>query len=199
MTAVGLAAALIACPAQAQTPLDSGFEGVRFGATSAELLQQFGARATRLGRPLDFGDAYVDVVLRNYELGGHPFIVYFQIDRASRTLKRIQIERPRHGAVAMVHQALVVALAERYGEPDRVCAGYEARPDPQAIDERIWLGRGVVIRAVFRERSLGVLESRKLGIDDFEVWEHSLDGKPQQLFVRIAPAGTEPETCGKAP
>jgi hypothetical protein len=53
------------------------------------------------------------------------------------------------------------------------------------------------VRAVFREQSLGLLVPRKLGVDDWEAWEPSPEGMPQQLFVRITPAGAEPEGCGK--
>jgi len=194
-----LALVLGASPAAAQFSGDTGFEGVQFGATTAELLQRFGARATRLNRPLDFGDADADVVLRRHELGGYPFIVFFQMDRASRMLKRIQIERPRHGAVLMVHNAAIAALVAQYGAPTQVCIQSIPRPGGQAIDERIWRLGDVVVRAVFREQSLGLLVPRKLGVDDWEVWEPSPEGMPQQLFVRITPAGTEPERCGKPP
>jgi hypothetical protein len=195
-TLAALGMTILAAQVLAQPEIDTGFEGVRFGATSAELLQRFGTRAMRLERPLDFGDAYVDVVLRNYALGGYAWIVYFQIDRASRRLRRIQIERPRHGAVPMVHEALITALTERLGPPARVCSGYEDRPDPQAIDERIWRRDGVVVRAVFRSINPGVLEWRRSTIDNGEVWDPAMEGKPQQLFVRFAPAGTEPDGCG---
>ncbi|TWT02099.1 hypothetical protein [Reyranella sp. CPCC 100927] len=194
-----MAAALLGRPALAQPTGDSGFEGVRFGVTSAELLQQFGARATMLDRRLDFGDAYVDVTVRRYVLGGFPFIVFFQMDKASGLLKRIQIERPRHGAVAMVHRAAVTALTAQYGAPTYACVQAAPRSGRQAIDERIWQRDGVVVRLVFREQDLGVLVPRRLGVDDWQVWEPSLEGMPQQLFVRIAPAAGEPVSCGALP
>lgn len=199
IVALLLVAATLAWPVRAQPSGDSGFEGVPFGITSDELLQRFGTRATRLDRRLDVGQAYVDVVLRRYELGGYPFIVFFQMDRGSGRLLRIQVERPRHGAVAMVHQAALAALVARYGTPDAVCQQRLPRPGGQAIDERIWRRDGVVIRLVFREQSLGVIVPRKLEPFDWEVWEPSPEGLPQQLFVRFAPAGSEPDDCGKGP
>jgi len=199
LTRVAVMAALLACPAFAQPSGETGFEGVRFGETSAELLRQFGARATSLDRRLDFGDAYVDVALQRYMLGGYPFIVFFQMDKVTGALKRIQIERPRHGAVAMVHRAVVTALATQYGTPTQVCVQSVPSSRSQAIEERIWQRSGTVVRLVFREQNLGVLVPRKLGDFDWEVWEPSLEGMPQQLFVRIAPAGTEPDSCGTSP
>jgi hypothetical protein len=187
----------VASPLQAQAPGETGFEGVRFGDTSDALVERFDARATRLDRPLDFGDSYVDVVLRRYPLGGYPFIVYFQMDKTDHRLRRIQIERPRHGAVAMVHRAAVAALSERYGTPTHMCAERIPRPGGHAIDERVWRRADVTVRLVFRERGLGVWLPRPLGVYDWEEWEPSLEGGlPQQLFVRIAPAGSERQACG---
>jgi len=199
MSAAVMAAALSACPALAQPSGETGFEGVRFGETSAELLRQFGARATSLDRRLDFGDAYVDVALLRYMLGGYPFIVFFQMDKTAGTLKRIQIERPRHGAVAMVHRAAVAALVTQYGTPTQVCVQSVPSSRSQAIEERVWRRGDAVVRLVFREQNLGVLVPRKLGDFDWEVWEPSLEGMPQQLFVRIAPTESEPDTCGTSP
>jgi hypothetical protein len=193
------AALLVASPVSAQTGGDTGFDGVRFGDTSAALLQRYGTRATRLARPLDFGDTYVDVVLRRHMLGGYPFIVFFQMDKATRILKRIQIERPRHGAVAMVHQAVVADLEARYGKPADVCIDRVARPGGQAIDERVWRTGTIMIRIVFREQSLGVLAPRKLDVYDWETWEPSPEGMPQQLFVRITPADAGGDACSRGP
>lgn len=57
---------------------------ILWGETSAELVRQFGAAATRLLQPLDFGDSYADVVLRNVTLGGVPVAVFFQMDKGRR-------------------------------------------------------------------------------------------------------------------
>ena len=48
-------------------------------------------------RPIDFGDRYVQTVLRDLLLGGVPLIAFMQIDKQTGGLKRVQIERPRHG------------------------------------------------------------------------------------------------------
>jgi hypothetical protein len=194
-----LATALLVSTAPGQPAGGAGFEGVRWGDTSDALLAQFGARATRLDRPLDFGQAYVDVVLRRHDIGGFPYIVYFQMDRASGRLIRIQIERPRHGAVAMAHRAAVAALEARYGTPTHVCQQRVPKLGGQAIDERIWRQGELTVRLVFREQSLGVLQPRRPEPFDSDVWEPSLEGLPQQLFIRLAPAGTEPDVCSGTP
>src|SRR5205085_1675646 len=75
-------------------------QGTYWGEPSRALLAHFGARATVLPRPLDFGDSYTDVVLRNVPAGGFPLIAYFQMDKMTGGLKRIQLERPRHGVTA---------------------------------------------------------------------------------------------------
>src|SRR5947209_7578023 len=81
--------------AQAQS-LDDLAAGAFWGESSTELLRHFGSAATVLPQPLDFGDSYVDLVLRHVPLGGYDMIAYFQMDKTSRRLKRIQLERPRH-------------------------------------------------------------------------------------------------------
>src|SRR5689334_9671023 len=49
-----------------------------WGASSEELLRQFGVAAIRLPRAVDFGDSYADVVLAEGKLGGVPVVVFFQ-------------------------------------------------------------------------------------------------------------------------
>src|SRR6516165_1882302 len=70
---LGLLAAAV--PAMAQT-FPEIINGARWGESSAELLRHFGAAATALRQPLDFGDSYVDVVLRRVSLGGYLMIAY---------------------------------------------------------------------------------------------------------------------------
>jgi hypothetical protein len=57
------------------------WQGAQWGESSRALLAHFGGRATVLPRPLDFGDSYADLVLRDVTLGGVPLIAYFQMDK----------------------------------------------------------------------------------------------------------------------
>ena len=101
---------------------ETGWQGTSWGETSSALAARFRKQETSLDRPLDFGDAHVDVVLKNYPIGGYPFIVYFQMGNDGTGLKRIQIERARHGAVPQVSAAAFKELATLYGPPTESCA-----------------------------------------------------------------------------
>ena len=94
-------------------------DGVRWGETSRALVEQLGTRATVLPRPIDFGDSYADVVLRNVALGGVAMIAFFQMDKTTGGLKRVQFERQRHGVNPPAYRAVIAALEAAYGPPDR--------------------------------------------------------------------------------
>jgi len=177
----------------------TGWRGTAWGETTQALDRQFGTAATPLDRPIDFGDSYADLVLKNYPIGGYGFIVFFQMDKRSRGLKRIQIERGRHGAVLPVAKAAFDALVSSYGPPSVACALHAHTIDAQTLVEEVWHRDDTTVRAVFREASLNTLDpylARAVG--DF-VTGSTAAGLPQQLLIRIAPAGTEPEDCRARP
>lgn len=161
----------------------------RWGAGSDALAREFGARATKLAQPIEFGDSYADVVLRDERIGGHVFTVYFQMDKAGGGLKRIHLERPRHGAVLGAYRAVRDALAAEYGPPAHVCAvpptgthGY------QRAETRLWHVDRVLLRVTFRDTTLGAGEAC-LGAP-------SPCGPTAQLFVQVAPPEAIPDPCG---
>jgi hypothetical protein len=92
-----------------------------WGESSGELRDQFGDEARWLPHALDFGDSYVDTVLTRQSLGGMPMVVFFQMDKATHGLKRIQLERPRHSVNPPSFRAIVAALHAEYGKPDKTC------------------------------------------------------------------------------
>lgn len=173
----------------------TGWHDTLWGESSEELGRQFGAEATRLDRPIDFGDSYVDLVLKKFDIGGYGFTVFFQLDKRSHGLKRIQIERGRHGAVPQVARAAFDALVASYGPPTVACAIRAHTIDAQNLTEEVWRRDDTIVRALFREASLNTLDpylARAVG--DFVSGTTSA-GLSQQLLIRIAPAGTEPEDC----
>jgi hypothetical protein len=190
--AIGLA---LAGPAAAA---ETGWHSTTWGESSEALARQFGAAATRLARPIDFGDSYADLVLKNYRIGDYGFVVFFQMDKKSHGLKRIQIERGRHGAVPQVAKAAFDALVALYGPPSASCASRAHTIGTQNLVERVWQRDDTTIRALFREASLNTLDpylARDVG--DFVLGTTSI-GLSQQLLIRIAPAGTEPNDCRPA-
>ena len=180
---------------QVANAASTGWRGTSWGDSTDDLDRQFGAAATRLPRPIDFGDSYADLVLKNYDIAGHRFIVFFQMAKSSHGLKRIQIERGRHGAVPIVAKAAFDALVATYGQPTIACAIPAHAIYAQSLVEEVWQRDDTTVRALFREASLNTLDpylARAVG--DF-VTGSTAEGLSQQLLIRIAPAGTEPEDC----
>jgi hypothetical protein len=161
-----------------------------WGESSGELVRQFGDEARRLPQALDFGDSYTDVILTRQTLGGVPMVVFFQMDKATRGLKRIQLERPRHGVNPPSFRAIVAALHADYGKPDQTCvipvlpaSGYQA-----AAEER-WARDGAVISAIFRDTTLQAFEGCLFG--PATGW----CGLRGQLLVRIGPPDGDADPC----
>jgi hypothetical protein len=177
--ATALLFVFLAAPAAA-SPIVGALQGTHWGETSGELLKQFGGQATALPWRLDFGDAYTDVVLRREEMGGVRVIVFFQMDNRTGGLKRIQIERPRHGVDPPATRRILAAVEAAYGMPDRRSV---SPPRPangfQATDRWSWRRDGAVIRAIFRDATIEAVEGcigRALPC-----------GSTGQLLVRISP------------
>jgi hypothetical protein len=168
---------------------------VHWGESSQDLLQQFDGAATQLPRSLDFGDSYVDVVLNGGTVGGVPVVTFFQMDKGTRGLKRVQLERPRHGVNPPAFRAISSALHAAYGRPDKICltpvspiGGY------QAAAQELWVRGTDVISAIYRDTTLQAFEGCLFGVASGHC------GLTGQLLVRISPAdGTaEPDPCSLA-
>ena len=177
---------------------EDGIEGLlretRWGESSGELLHQFGDEATRLPRGLDFGDSYADIVLTRLTLGGVPMVVFFQMDKATHGLKRIQLERPRHAVNPPSFRAITAALHADYGKPDQTCiipvlpsSGYQAAAEEQ------WTHDGAVISAIFRDTTLQAFEGCLFGPATGWCGLHG------QLLVRIGPPDGGADPCSLAP
>jgi hypothetical protein len=177
------------------SPAAQGIEALvresHWGESSADLLRQF-ADARALPRALDFGDSYADVVLNGQSLGGVPVVVFFQMDKTTHTLKRIQLERPRHGVNPPAFRAISAALHAAYGQPDRVCV-IPARPigGYQAAAQELWVRGDEVISAIYRDTTLQAFEGCLFGITAGPC------GLTGQLLVRIGPSNgnAAPDPC----
>lgn len=165
---------------------------VHWGETSQSLLQQFGGAAMQIPRSLDFGDSYVDVVLHGDTVGGVPVVTFFQMDKRTRGLKRIQLERPRHGVNPPALRAISAALYADYGRPDKVCfmpvtpiGGY------QAAAQEVWVRGTDAISAIYRDTTLQAFEGCLFGVASGHC------GLTGQLLVRISPADgiAKPDPC----
>jgi hypothetical protein len=184
---------LSAVPAAAEG-ITEVWQGGHWGESSAALFARFAGSATALPRPLDFGDSYADVVLRNVPVGGVQLIAYFQMDKASHGLKRIQLERPRHGVNPMAFRGVLGAIEAAYGAPDLMCGiGPGPASGYQAAAERIWRRNGIVIRAIFRSTTIEAFE----GCPDGDLTAGPC-GLTAQLLVRLSPPGEDSGSCPAA-
>jgi hypothetical protein len=154
------------------------------------LLAHFGSRATVLSRPIDFGDSYTDIVLRDVVVGV-PLIAFFQMDKTTGGLKRIQLERQRHGVNLPAFRAVLGALDAAYGAPDAMCGvGPVPASGYQEAAERVWLRDGIAITAIFRDTTIEAFEGCLAG--DPSVGPCGLTG---QLLIRITPPGATNAGC----
>jgi hypothetical protein len=165
-------------------------DGVRWGETSRTLLEQLGTRATVLARPIDFGDSYADVVLRHVALGAVPMTAFFQMDKATGGLKRVQFVRQPHGVNPPAYRAVVAALDAAYGRPSAICAiPADAASGYQAAVEVVWRRDAMTIRAIFRDTTIEAFEGCLWW------WMTPPCGLIGQMLVRFAPQGADRPAC----
>jgi hypothetical protein len=162
-----------------------------WGEPGNALLEHLGARAAVLPQPIDFGDSYVQIVVRAVPVGGVPLIAFFQMDKATGGLKRVQLERQRHGVNPPAFRGVVAGLEDAFGAPKAMCT---VAPGPtsgyQAATKIAWSRDGNLISAIFRDTTIEAVEgclNRDLGTGPC--------GLTGQLLVRISPAGDEEDSC----
>jgi len=191
--AVAVAVVALATSAFAADGIEEVLRETHWGESSDELFRQFGTHAIRLPRALDFGDSYADVVLRGQTLGVVPMVVFFQMDKVTHGLKRIQLERPRHGVNPPAFRAIAAALHAEFGKPDQTCiipvlpgAGY------QVAAEESWVRDGAAVSAIFRDTTLQAFEGCLFGPATGWCGLHG------QLLVRIGPPDGGADPCSLA-
>jgi len=182
LVAIGLVLVALARPAYPAEVIPELLRQTYWGEGSEDLARQFGAAAIKLPRGFDFGDSYANLVLDG-TVGGVPVVVSFQMDKVTRGLRRIQLERPRHGVNPPAFRAIIAALHSAYGKPDRICflpvspiGGYQ-----QAAQE-IWVRGADAISVIYRDTTLQAFEGCVFGITSGPC------GLTGQLLVRLSPA-----------
>jgi hypothetical protein len=189
-------AAIVATPAMpGPDSLSALSAGIKWGEPDGALVAQFGGRATVLPWPLDFCDSYAEIVLRRVLVGGIPVIVFFQMDKRTGGLKRIQIERQRHGANPPALRAILGAIAANFGTPDAACnIGAAPANGYQHSAEWLWRRTSGTIRAIFRDTTIEAFEGCLGG--DVTSGYCGLTGR---LLVRVSPPSGEAEDCPPIP
>lgn len=187
--AFGLVACVCAAPAHGES-LDEVWAGTSWGESPEALQRHFGARGYALPQPLDFGDSYAPLVLRDVPLGGLRLIAYYQIDKPTHGLMRIQLELPRHRVNAAAFREVFLALDGDYGAPDVRCG---ILPGPttafQGAAAYVWTRNGLVIRAIFRDTTLQA----------FGGCYSPACGLTAQLLLRISPPAEDSGACPPLP
>jgi len=181
-----LCVALVASRAAADdlTPI---LDAISWGEPTPQLAQHFGSRALHVAPPIDFGDSYVDLALRDQTIGGYGFTVFFQMDRTTHGLKRVMLQRQRHGANPMVLRAVLDALQRDYGTPQEDCSvPASAHNGYQASGISAWVTHGVAVRAVARSTTLEAEGGCNADI---------ACGLTGQLYVQITPLDKEAPPC----
>lgn len=187
---VALVAAMMLCGSARAEGLDNAWAGTRWGESPQAVQRQLGPRGFALPRPIDFGDSYAPLVARGVSLGGFSLIAYYQFDKATRRLKRIQLERPRHMVNPDAFRGVFLVLDADYGAPSKYCG---TLPGPttgyQGVAEYVWRRDDAVIRAIFRDTTLEALNGC-----------HSpACGLTAQLLVRISPPAEDRGACPPLP
>jgi hypothetical protein len=170
--------------------LDDAMSGIYWGESPEAVQRQLGARGFAVPQPIDFGDSYAPLAVRDVKIGEYPLIAYYQFDKAAHALKRIQLERPRHMVNAGAFRGVFLALDANYGAPDTDCS---ALPGPttayQGSAEYVWRHNGSVIRAIFRDTTL----------EAFNGCYSPACGLTAQLIVRISPPAEDNGVCPPLP
>jgi hypothetical protein len=192
---VGIAAQLSAA-AVASAVEPAMTQGVQWGESSSALQAHFGARARPISPPIDFGDSYAALAVRDVRIGGVPLVAFLQIDKATGGLKRIQLERQRHGVNPPAFRAVLGALHAAYGNPAEICGARAGPADGyQAASQYVWRQNGSVIRAIFRDTTIEAFEGCLTG-DPGAFGPCGLTG---QLLIRISPPNVDPGGCTSPP
>ena len=170
--------------------LDDAMSGIYWGETPEAVQRHLGSDDFAIPRPIDFGDSYAPLAVRDVKIGDYPLIAYYQFDKTTHALKRIQLERPRHMVNAGAFRGVFLALDADYGAPETDCG---TLPGPttayQGSAEYVWRHHGSVIRAIFRDTTL----------EAFSGCYSPACGLTAQLIVRISPPAEDSGVCPPLP
>jgi hypothetical protein len=183
-----LLSATLAASARADG-IDDAMSGVYWGESPEAVQRHLGTRGIAVPQPIDFGDSYAPLAVRDVTIGNFPLIAYYQFDKTTHGLKRIQLERPRHMVNAGAFRGVFIALDADYGAPDTDCGTLPGPTAYQGSAEYVWRHDGSVIRAIFRDTTL----------EAFSGCYSPAYGLTAQLIVRISPPAEDSGVCPPLP
>jgi hypothetical protein len=122
-------------PPQPPGATDADFEGVRIGASDAQIVATLGNRVKKQSKPTKWPYAYSDRWIERHDFHGVPLDVFFVMGDDSKSLHQIVLreqarDEPRDTLVAHFQQ-LEAALTDEYGAP--------AKEGSAMRQERMWM------------------------------------------------------------
>lgn len=151
-------ATLVAGRAAAPDDL-AGWQGLRWGMTSAEIREALGDRVTALPGRWLYGNAYAELAVEDVKIGGLAFTAYLQMNAGTDRLQQVLLERRRTGAVPAAFEAALDELTERLGPPSDDCA--QAKRGGEPLDYQItWRFPSTTVHAKFVDFSTTAVFSR---------------------------------------
>lgn len=118
--AVGFLITLLVVNLAAQSEDVPGWQDARWGMKETELVERFGAQLTKLAKPDQFKDAFVNYVITPYEIESGKYTVHFQMNKESLELDQILIRlNQMESAVPndIYFNQLDSLLTRKYGTP----------------------------------------------------------------------------------
>ncbi|MDB5405815.1 MAG: hypothetical protein JWL84_727 [Rhodospirillales bacterium] len=179
---------LVAAPAAA-----AGWDKAQWGMTASQLAAAYGASAHVLQPPIEFGDSYAEVVLTDVAFAGETFRVYFQMDKRTRRLAHVLLERRRQYATPAIFAKVLATLGDRYGSAALGC-------DRGSFVDRFWQASDETIEASFLGFAGPTLDYLPDQYDDprrplAEQVPLQNVSPDRRLVVRYSPATPIPKSC----
>ncbi len=182
---------LLAAPADA-----AGWDKAQWGMSAPEIAAAYGARAHRLQPPIEFGDSYAEIVLTDGQFAGLDFRVYFQMDKRTRRLAHVLLERRRQYATPAIFAKIVATLQDSIGQVALAC-------DRGGFADRYWQAPDETIKASYLGFDGPVLnylpeqyaDTRRSLAEQAPVQNVSPD---RRLLLRYSPGDTMPKRCAAA-
>jgi hypothetical protein len=168
-----------------------GWQGVRWGMSTAELDSVLGRGLQKLKFRLDYGLYYADRMVPEVRMGDARFAAMFQMDKGSGRLRQILLEMRKPAVSPKSYGELLKALKARYGTPAARCFNIDRGQTPKIADI-VWRLGATVARAVFLDFHTTQIFNRDPNIDidpleDFYKTQRSNPRfLPQRILVRLS-------------
>lgn len=177
--------------ALAQSADVPGWQGIRWGMSTAELDSALGRGVQKLKYRLDYGLYYSDRMVPEVRMGDARFAAMFQMDKGSGRLRQILLEMRKPAVSPKSYGELLKALRARYGVPAARCFNVDRGQTPKIADI-VWRLGPTVARAVFLDFHTTQIFNRDPNIDidpleDFyKTQRNNPRFLPQRILVRLS-------------